>query len=142
MGMIGGTQLATQTANIDLIKAQTENVKADTERKLGVDKENVEAQTKNLLATTDNEKVRNKLLLIQEDIEEVRRDIAQNTQQDVERQIYKNLELSEQYLRREVRNNHISEATYDEQIGIIKGEYIQVKLHLKRLEDFCYFLSY
>ena len=36
MGLIGGTQLASQVANIELIKAQTENVKADTERKLGV----------------------------------------------------------------------------------------------------------
>ena len=35
MGLIGGTQLASQVANIELIKAQTENVKADTERKLG-----------------------------------------------------------------------------------------------------------
>ena len=38
MGLIGGSQLAAQIANIELTKAQTENVKADTERKLGVDK--------------------------------------------------------------------------------------------------------
>ena len=30
MGLIGGTQLASQIANINLIKAQTENVQADT----------------------------------------------------------------------------------------------------------------
>ena len=58
MGMIGSSQLATQAANIELIQAQTENVKADTERKLGVDKNKVEAETKNLLATTENEYVK------------------------------------------------------------------------------------
>ena len=42
MGLQGGSQLAAQVANIELIKAQTENVKADTERKLGVDKTKVE----------------------------------------------------------------------------------------------------
>ena len=41
MGIIGGSQLASQIANLDLIKAQTENIKADTERKLGVDKSKV-----------------------------------------------------------------------------------------------------
>ena len=56
MGLIGGTQLATQAANIDLIKAQTENVKADTERKLGVDKKKVEAETGNLLAICNDER--------------------------------------------------------------------------------------
>ena len=58
MGLIGGSQLAAQIANIELTKAQTENVKADTERKLGVDKRKVEAETENLMATTDNEYVK------------------------------------------------------------------------------------
>ena len=58
MGLIGGSQLAAQIANMELTKAQTENVKADTERKLGVDKTKVEAETKNLLATTENEYVK------------------------------------------------------------------------------------
>ena len=64
MGLIGGTQLASQVANIELIKAQTENVKADTERKLGVDKSKVEEETKNLKATTENEYVKKGLLEI------------------------------------------------------------------------------
>ena len=34
MGLQSGSQLAAQIANIELTKAQTENVKADTERKI------------------------------------------------------------------------------------------------------------
>ena len=49
MGLLGGSQLAVQMANIELTKAQTENVKADTERKLGVDKTKVEAETNSII---------------------------------------------------------------------------------------------
>ena len=76
MGLQGGSQLAAQIANIELTKAQTENVKADTERKLGVDKEKVEAEIGSLLATTDNEKVKKRLLNIQERIDEVRAQVS------------------------------------------------------------------
>ena len=53
MGLIGGTQLASQVANIELIKAQTENVKADTERKLGVDKNKVVSEINIVFSTVD-----------------------------------------------------------------------------------------
>ena len=128
MGLQSGSQLAAQIANIELTKAQTENVKADTERKLGVDKTKVEAETNNLIATTDNEKVKNRLLNIQERIDEVRTQISEDTQRDMTEIIWYNLRSAEQQLRKETRENGVGEATYNEQIGIIKSQYIQIKL--------------
>ena len=112
-GKQSGSQLAAQIANIELTKAQTENVKADTERKLGVDKAKVVAETGNLLATTDNEKVKNRLLNIQERIDEVRAQISEDTQRDMTEIIWYNLRSAEQQLRKETRENGVGDATYN-----------------------------
>ena len=61
MGLQSGSQLAAQVANIELTKAQTENVRADTERKLGVDKTKVEAETNSLIQGISNQKAQEKL---------------------------------------------------------------------------------
>ena len=42
--------------------------------------------------------------------------------------IWYNLRSAEQQLRKETRENGVSDATYNEQIGIIKSQYIQIKL--------------
>ena len=128
MGMINGSQLATQLANIELIKAQTNKTNVEAEKIRGVDTANVEASTKNLLATTDNEKVKNRLLNIQERIDEVRAQISEDTQRDMTEIIWYNLRSAEQQMRKETRENGISDATYNEQIGIIKNQYIQIRL--------------
>ena len=99
MGLIGGIQLASQVANIELIKAQTENVKADTERKLGVDKTKVEAETKNLMATTENEYVKKGLLEIQKDIADIDKYIKEGTKEDVINSVGQGVRFAEQQIR-------------------------------------------
>lgn len=59
MGMM---QIAAQQAQIELLKAQAENTKADTSQKLGWGKENVEASTKGINQETEN-KILNGIML-------------------------------------------------------------------------------
>ena len=82
MGMIGGSQLAAQMANIELTKAQTENIKAGTERKLGVDKSKVEAEIGSLIETTNNAKIQGRLMEIEEDMKGIELEIKDRTKED------------------------------------------------------------
>ena len=123
-----------QAAHVDLSKAQTENIKADTERKLGVDKTKVEAETKNLLATTENEYVKKGLLEIQKDIAEIDKYIKEGTQEDVINSLGQGVRFAEQQIRWWVRKNYIDEATAQEQIGLVQRDYIQKGLENELLK--------
>ena len=98
MGLIGGTQLASQIANIELIKAQTENVRADTERKLGVDKNKVEAEIGNLLETTNNTKIQGRLMEIEEDMKGIELEIKDRTKEDSINSIKQQIDLAGQQI--------------------------------------------
>ena len=107
MGLIGGSQLATQVANIELIKAQTEKVKADTERKLGVDKTKVEAEIGSLIATTNNTKIQGRLMEIEEDMKGIELEIKDRTKEDTINAIGQQIQLSNQQINWWVRKNYI-----------------------------------
>ena len=119
MGMIGGSQLAAQMANIELTKAQTENVKADTERKLGVDKSKVEAEIGNLIETTNNQKIQGRLMEIEEDMKGIELEIKDRTKEDSINAIGQQIQLSNQQINWWVRKNYTEESTKEKQIEII-----------------------
>ena len=96
MGLIGGSQLAAQMANIELTKAQTKNINADTERKLGVDKTKVEAEIGSLVETTNNAKIQGRLMEIEEDMKGIELEIKDRTKEDTINAIGQQIQLTNQ----------------------------------------------
>ena len=126
MGLQGGSQLAAQLANIELTKAQTENVKADTERKLGVDKTKVETEIGSLIETTNNTKIQGRLMEIDEDLKGIELEIKDRTKEDTINAIGQQIQLSNQQINWWVRKNKIDEATMEKQIEIISQKALKL----------------
>ena len=128
MGLQGGSQLAAQVANIELTKAQTENVKADTERKLGVDKEKVEAETNSLIQGISNQKAQEKLIKAEAGIKEIQLEVDQWSTEQYKEIVNVNLWRAINAWEKEVAEKTITQETADEAITIMEQKAIGSKL--------------
>lgn len=87
MGMMSKSNLMMQAAQIENIKAQTENIKTDTVKKGGVDTQEGLARIKKLGADTTNTEEQTKLTRIQQRIDTVAANIAEDTEEEAIGQI-------------------------------------------------------
>lgn len=83
MGLEAGLQVAAQKAQIELTKAQKNNVEADTTKKLGVDTQQVLETIENLKSRTTNQNIQNSIDNLNKEIKEVEKRIAQETESDI-----------------------------------------------------------
>lgn len=122
MGMQMGLQL-------QLLKAQKENIEADTnlkntdaQKKGGVDTKEAEARILNLQALTDNEKARGEMLKIETSILSIKEHIAGMTQNTAIAAAQKELQIATEQLERMERENEIGSKTKDDAVKRIRAE--------------------
>lgn len=83
MGIMAGQNLAMTQAQIDLIKAQTEQTKVDTAKTAGVDTEEAKGRIENLKQVTNNAKIQEHILAWENSIKEIESNIAGATKEDI-----------------------------------------------------------
>lgn len=114
MGLASGQNLAMNQAQIDLLKAQKNNVDADTENKTGGQREKLYAEIENLKQVTENAKIQENIMVFDKQIREIEANIAQNT----EKEIIDKIEAESSKLNSEAliakNQGTISEETYNE----------------------------
>lgn len=98
---------AQELANIELTKAQTDNVKADTAKKTGADTANVNANTANVIQQTNNAVIDGQIKQFQKTNEEVRANVNQASQEaqikQIEAEAAKTIETAtQQYLQNQI----------------------------------------
>ena len=118
--------LAMMNAQRELIQAQTENVKADTTKKLGVDTREGEARIADLTQGVRNKQAQERLTYTQNDIEEIKAAIAEGTQGDAIREIRYISQSAYETLQQLRYDNEITRETMEAKIGIVQGELIGI----------------
>lgn len=94
MGMQMGMQAAMQKAQIENINANTENTKADTVKKTGVDTQETEGAIAKLAQETSNAAIQGEILNYEKAIKGVEADITNQTQWDIIKKVaYENWKL-------------------------------------------------
>lgn len=123
---IMGMQL--MNAQRALIEAQTENVKADTTKKSGVDTKLGETQIQNLMTGIQTEKAKQTMMNVQTRIAEIEADIKTESYEDS----LDTIKYTVRKMMAEIEGleigNEINEATKAEKISIIQGELIGLGL--------------
>lgn len=126
--------MANSAAQLGLMRAQKENIEADTANKKadipvkGATVPKIEAETKSLLQGIDNAKAQKELTEVQTSLASIEEHIASLTQNQIVAKI--GTELRELTAKMHIweRNNNIDEQTADEKIGIIEKELIGIGL--------------
>ena len=126
--LMQSNSLEQQQANIELTKAQTENVEADTRKKEGVDTEVGQATAKNLLQDVENKKALELLTKAQTYITDIDGYIKGNTAEYSIGQIRYDSERAYELVRQAKVAGNVAEATEAEQIEIIKKNALQAGL--------------
>jgi len=116
MGALG-MQMAAQ---IELLKAQKDNINADTENKLSEAKYTGGAKTENTIVSTANTAVKTELAEIEKRTEEARAQVAEGTVAEAIGEITYQMRKTTEEVRMMVRQNKINEATQDEVIKSYK----------------------
>lgn len=115
-------QLQTAQAQKELIQAQTENVKANTQKTSGVDTELGHTQIGKLIAETSNEKAKQALTEVQTTIATIQAAIQSGTQMEQMDKIAAEARNAEQTLLRAIRENSIGDQTMDTVVKMINTE--------------------
>lgn len=125
------------TAEMMMLKAQIENINADTKlketeatKKAGVDTENVQAGTQNLIAKTNNEIVDNAILKYQEKIAQIEARVKDNTELDTVNAIRLANEETVEEIRSKRAEANIKTDTQEEVIKQIKTVSIEQALRI------------
>lgn len=77
-----GLMAQQQQSQIELTKAQTANINADTAKKTGVDTEKTTAETQNILALAKNEQEKNEMIKLEKDFQRVKNKIQHDTMEE------------------------------------------------------------
>lgn len=113
MAMQLGLQAALQKAQIENIQAQTENTKADTAKKAGVDTQEATARIANLAQATENAALANELMQYDKQLKQIETEYsARNWQSSIEQTEAATKKLIED-TKRAATENKISAATAD-----------------------------
>lgn len=126
MGLgIAGAQASAQ---LELLKAQKENINADTKVKLGdaankpIIGENLAASTSNLLQGVENAKAQKKLTEVQTDIAGLEKEIKDATFNDVISKVYQEQKIAFQTMRGLKLNNDLTQETFETKVSMVKAE--------------------
>lgn len=111
MGITTALHAAQLQAQVENIKASTENIKADTEKKAGVDTAQTAADVNLKIAHTENEKVNNAILQLQEQITQIERNVKAGTEKDTITAIQNAAQSTAQELRSDTVKANVDERT-------------------------------
>lgn len=122
--------MANTAAQLGLMRAQKENIEADTANKQAETQvktttvPKLEAETKSLLQGIENAKAQQELTTLQTDIQRIEEDIKGATQNAAKALIFTTLRQATESLQMLTNDKAISDATKDEKIKIIEQELI------------------
>lgn len=115
-----GLQMGMMEAQKKLIESQARNIDADTEKKKGVDTQLAMGNLSKIIAETENERSKNRLINLQSDILDIDKFEKGASQDDRLLHIKYMTEESLESLKRSVRHNLIGDETKNEVIDEIK----------------------
>lgn len=121
-----GLQLQQQQAQIELIKAQTANINANTEKTGGVDTKKTEAEITNLGALTENTKAKTTFTELQNDYQRLENTIKEKTLDKAIARIEWEADDTFEKLQKDVRENNIGEELYTKAVETYKAQYIKL----------------
>lgn len=115
-------------AEIELVKAQKDNVQADTDRKTGVDKDKVVAETNSIIQGINNQKAQERLTKAEAGIKEVQLEVDQWGVEQYKAMINVSLWRAKNAWEKEVTEKTITQETADDAITIMEQQAIGSKL--------------
>lgn len=118
-----GTQLGMMLAQQDLIKAQAENLRADTTKKLGVDTTKTETEIQNLIANTTNTNAKTTLTNLQTDFQKLENTIKTKTLDKAIARIEWEADDAFEKLQKDSRENNWGEETYKISVDTVFQQY-------------------
>lgn len=124
-GMDIGAQTAQALANIELTKAQAENVKADTENKTGVDKELKEAQISDITQGIENKKALETGQKLENRLKELQVVYDQETLEDRMKGVQYNTSKALSELNIMAREDKFSAETYSDRVKIVTNSILE-----------------
>lgn len=135
MGMQLGLQTAQAKANMELTKAQTENVKADTVKKTGVDTQKTETEIGKIAQETENAAIQGEILQYEKVISSVKAHIDKITVPDAIAQMAKQTDILVGKAKQELNEGRLVEATYNQMITQIEQTTIQQAAQIIALKE-------
>jgi len=124
MGLQAGMGLAMMKAQIENLNADTKKKEADANKTAGVDTELARAQTQNYAATTENTEAQTKLTSIQNSIAEVQKKIVTDSAENAIQQVNMTLQKTVQEVEKMVRDNWILDETKRTVIAQVKQDLV------------------
>lgn len=118
-----GLQLQQQQAQIELTRAQTANINANTEKTGGVDTTKTQAEITNLEALTENTKAKTTFTELQNDYQRLENTIKGKTLDKAIARIEWEADDAFEKLQKSVRENDIGEELYNTAIDTYKKQY-------------------
>lgn len=131
LGLQLGMQAEMQKAQIELVKAQTQNTQADTAKKSGVETREGETRIEQIKAQTNNENVRNNILKYEEAIQKVEMEIKQGTKENSIESIRLANDIAEQQIKAMKNTNEITDETKEELIKQIRTNSLEQGLRIE-----------
>lgn len=124
-GMDIGAQTAQAIANVELTKAQAENVKADTANKTGVDKELKEAQINDITQGIENKKAQEIGEKLQNRLKELQIVHDNDTLEDRINELSYNSQKAMKELNIMAREDKFSAETYSDRVKIVTNSLLE-----------------
>lgn len=121
-----GAQAAQQLANIELTKAQTENVKAQTNKTAGIDTELTGMQIQSLSQGIENAKAQEIGTKIDNTLKEVELQVNSETMEETIEAIKYNSRIANKQL--EIMSNEakFSTETYEDKVKLLRANYLKI----------------
>lgn len=123
-----GIAAAQSIAQLELLKAQKNNIDADTKNKLGdaankpLVGKNIEASTLNLTQGVEESKAKTTLLGVEKDIQEIERTIKDSSMNDVISTIYQEQKIAYETMRSLKLQNKMTEETWKDKVATVKAQ--------------------
>lgn len=132
---MGLSNMAQTAAQVKLMDAQARNLDANTEKTAGPDTDVANMTIEQMKQTIKNQQAQQALTETQNEIQQIERDLKQNTFNDVINQIYWNGKSAAQQYEILVRTNAIGDATKQDVIRTVRAELVKLGLESAMLKQ-------